>query len=555
MFGQSLTGQTRYQLVQRFEDVSNAAGGAAPGHVKFRSHGLPFRDPEWKVKNTKDIEAMLLAKDEEVYKWYIKKKGQAWQPADSVEFGQLRVIPGIGQFWKFQVGSMNRMQVRDDSAAGDTNLILEYNHEVTAEEVADRIIKEARGGYFKRDFDRWVKWRMDHPDAGDVMREEYKKWQDATQAELKSLQGMVGSTLTMLYLAPTGSIGGGLELIARVADGGKLEPADLLLLAGVLGKLPPPKIPLRAGKAPPVPGGNKTIALVGKDGKVVYYSREEIETAIQNVKKAEANAQKEAANAKKVAEAKKSSPVETSKPKDQRKPPQFHSVDPKCFVAGTPLLTPDGWKPIEDFREGDLVLSRAETDPSGPLGAKAVDKVFVRVGPVVRLVVSGRVIETTAEHPFWVVGMGWRCAGELRPRDTLASHNEFVGTVDSVSESPTQVTLYNLRVADWHTYFVGCDEWGFSVWAHNADCAVLVQNGEKFTLKSAVDGRVLKEGGEVEVRAFARTNGHDINLEQVAGTLERETSHNILGSRITGGIPESHTPHHLIGVKEAGQSD
>ncbi|MCI0702167.1 MAG: hypothetical protein L0241_13875, partial [Planctomycetia bacterium] len=28
-------------------------------------------------------------------------------------------------------------------------------------------------------------------------------------------------------------------------------------------------------------------------------------------------------------------------------------------------------------------------------------------------------------------------------------------------------TLYNLQVEDHHTYFVGCDEWGFSVWAHN----------------------------------------------------------------------------------------
>src|SRR5262249_2275718 len=28
--------------------------------------------------------------------------------------------------------------------------------------------------------------------------------------------------------------------------------------------------------------------------------------------------------------------------------------------------------------------------------------------------------------------------------------------------------LYNCRVAQWHTYFVGCDEWGFAVWAHNA---------------------------------------------------------------------------------------
>lgn len=28
-----------------------------------------------------------------------------------------------------------------------------------------------------------------------------------------------------------------------------------------------------------------------------------------------------------------------------------------CFVAGTPILTPDGWKPIQEIEAGDLVLS------------------------------------------------------------------------------------------------------------------------------------------------------------------------------------------------------
>ncbi len=32
--------------------------------------------------------------------------------------------------------------------------------------------------------------------------------------------------------------------------------------------------------------------------------------------------------------------------------------------------------------------------------------------------------------------------------------------------------MYNVRVADHHTYFVGTDEWGFSVWAHNA-CLII----------------------------------------------------------------------------------
>ena len=28
--------------------------------------------------------------------------------------------------------------------------------------------------------------------------------------------------------------------------------------------------------------------------------------------------------------------------------------------------------------------------------------------------------------------------------------------------------VYNLRVADYHTYFVGDESWGFALWAHNA---------------------------------------------------------------------------------------
>jgi hypothetical protein len=41
-------------------------------------------------------------------------------------------------------------------------------------------------------------------------------------------------------------------------------------------------------------------------------------------------------------------------------------------------------------------------------------------------------------------------------------------SVDKVHDTREYATLYNLRVSDFHTYFVGCHEWGFSVWAHNA---------------------------------------------------------------------------------------
>jgi hypothetical protein len=87
---------------------------------------------------------------------------------------------------------------------------------------------------------------------------------------------------------------------------------------------------------------------------------------------------------------------------------------------------------------------------------------------VVRVRARGRDIFTTAEHPFFVVGQGWRPAKELRPGDLLSSHDGREIAVEEVGETGEEVPVYNVRVADYHTYFVGCDEWGFSVWAHNA---------------------------------------------------------------------------------------
>jgi hypothetical protein len=43
--------------------------------------------------------------------------------------------------------------------------------------------------------------------------------------------------------------------------------------------------------------------------------------------------------------------------------------------------------------------------------------------------------------------------------------------VESVEDTGRYETVYNLRVTDYHTYFVGGEDWGFAVWAHNAECS------------------------------------------------------------------------------------
>src|SRR5262249_56972578 len=116
---------------------------------------------------------------------------------------------------------------------------------------------------------------------------------------------------------------------------------------------------------------------------------------------------------------------------------------------------------IEDFRPGDPILTRPEDDPAAPLEVKRVEEVFVRVSPILHLHVGGQVIRTTGEHPFFVRGEGWVSARDLRPGDLLSSHDGGWVPVEEVFDTGAWETVYNLRVADHHTYFVGDRDWQF----------------------------------------------------------------------------------------------
>jgi len=150
-----------------------------------------------------------------------------------------------------------------------------------------------------------------------------------------------------------------------------------------------------------------------------------------------------------------------------------------CFTAGTPLEFQYGAKAIElakSFEEFgddcDWIISRDEHDPEGALTVRRVLRKFVRLAPVLNLHVGGKIIGTTAEHPFRVKGKGWTPAQELRAGDEIRLMGPGWTTVEGVADSGLITTVYNLEIEGDHTYFVGCVEWGFSVWAHNASYAV-----------------------------------------------------------------------------------
>jgi hypothetical protein len=141
-----------------------------------------------------------------------------------------------------------------------------------------------------------------------------------------------------------------------------------------------------------------------------------------------------------------------------------------CFAPGTKLLTLRGWVPIEKIVIGDYVWSKPEDDPTAAGEWKRVEELFVRSAPTLVVLVGGRTITTTAEHPIYVRAKGWAPAGLLEAGDLVVGKDGEWTAVEEVERTRRVETVYNLRVADYHTYFVGGESWGFSVWAHNAAC-------------------------------------------------------------------------------------
>ena len=119
-------------------------------------------------------------------------------------------------------------------------------------------------------------------------------------------------------------------------------------------------------------------------------------------------------------------------------------------------------------------MREIELQPDGPIEAKVVEEKFERTGQILHLhLAGGGLIRTTPEHPFFVYDNGWTEAGTLVAGDDLRTERGWVKILE-VYDTGCYETVYNLRVAEHHTYFVGNEEWGFAVWAHNA-YAILYQ--------------------------------------------------------------------------------
>ena len=144
------------------------------------------------------------------------------------------------------------------------------------------------------------------------------------------------------------------------------------------------------------------------------------------------------------------------------------------------------------------------------------------------LVVAGRVIGTTGEHPYYRLGgdgEGWVACRELRVGDRLLCEDGGWVAVESVADTSEVERVYNLRVADFYTYFVGRDEWGFAVWAHNAEC-VVEQIGDRWRV------RLLGEGGDTYLRNTGGRNVYSSATRANAEAYAAGRGHTVLSDSV-----------------------
>ena len=140
-----------------------------------------------------------------------------------------------------------------------------------------------------------------------------------------------------------------------------------------------------------------------------------------------------------------------------------------CFAAGTPVVLADGTtKPIEQIQPGDQVLSAPEDDAEATPTAKAVERVFHNPpSELIRLTIAGQELRCTPPHLFYVKEKGWTAAQDLQIGDHLRTPDARWVAISAKEDQPQPEPVFNFRVADYHTYFVGDPSDGDTVLVHN----------------------------------------------------------------------------------------
>lgn len=143
----------------------------------------------------------------------------------------------------------------------------------------------------------------------------------------------------------------------------------------------------------------------------------------------------------------------------------YHSY---CFVAGTKVLTLDGYKNIENIKIGELVYSYNFTNNKIEL-KPVTNTINSKSNLIVEVTIENETIKMSNRHEVYVLDKGWVRAYDLKKGDILINKQGEQLPIKSIREIyyENAINTYNLTILDNHNYYVSENNINMTL-VHNA---------------------------------------------------------------------------------------
>lgn len=178
---------------------------------------------------------------------------------------------------------------------------------------------------------------------------------------------------------------------------------------------------------------------------------------------------------------------------------QVMSLPQTCFTGDTLVAAEDGQKRIDEIKVGDKVW--AYDIYTGESELKEVLTVYVHEQTeILHLHTTVGDIDTTTNHPFYVIGRGWVAAGDLVDGDEiyLLDGTKAYVTDSELEKLAEPIKVYNLEVADFNTYFVGNEAVLVHNYSSNGDSSEDLTKVRHYTNRKGLEG--IEESGTIIAR-------------------------------------------------------
>ncbi len=138
-----------------------------------------------------------------------------------------------------------------------------------------------------------------------------------------------------------------------------------------------------------------------------------------------------------------------------QKPPIPPPCHPGCFPRGTPVLTPEGPRPIDTIRTGEVVTV---VRPDGTTIPGRVQSVFVTRNRLLKVTTEGGTLFTTLTQPLCLSGGQFRPAGELTRGEMIFTWKDGkrqTVKVLAVSLTDREEEVFNLVLGGEEVFIAG----------------------------------------------------------------------------------------------------